>query len=292
VKFRGSWVLGGAAFFVAQIVCAQTGGLGVPKTVEAGSAFSIQSSGIGPEVLYVVGPGQALQRDVQGGETVAFAAGSLYNAGHYVAVLVGASGGSVVESGSFDVVPARQPANLSFLAKPSRLSVSIHNGISGTVYVFDAYRNLITTPTPVSFELSNPSSPVQKRTVVTQNGVASTEMNSSAKEGLAKFVAEAGGVTGMRVIEQVPGDPCGLKMSAQPSGQQIALKTYPVRDCSGNAVPDGTIVTFTENYGGTQSTVDAPLKRGIAQADMPAHDGATISVASGVVLGNEIHWGR
>ena len=39
-----------------------------------------------------------------------------------------------------------------------------------------------------------------------------------------------------------------------------------------------------------QSTVDVPLKRGIAQVEMPAHEGATISVASGVVLGNQIRW--
>ena len=59
-------------------------------------------------------------------------------------------------------------------------------------------------------------------------------------------------------------------------GQSLELQTNPVRDCSGNAIPDGTIVTFTENYAGTQSTVDVPLKRGIAQVEMRAHSGATI----------------
>jgi hypothetical protein len=63
-----------------------------------------------------------------------------------------------------------------------------------------------------------------------------------------------------------------------------------VRDCNGNAVPDGTIVTFTEVYGDGQSTVDVPLKRGIAEVQMADHNGATISVASGVVLGNQIRW--
>jgi hypothetical protein len=33
-----------------------------------------------------------------------------------------------------------------------------------------------------------------------------------------------------------------------------------------------------------------PLKRGVASIEMPAHRGATISVASGVVLGNQIRW--
>jgi hypothetical protein len=81
-------------------------------------------------------------------------------------------------------------------------------------------------------------------------------------------------------------------MSARPSGQKIELQTDPLRDCSGNAVPDGTIVTFTEVYDGRQSTVDVPLKHGIAQAELPAYNGAKISAATGVVLGNEIHWGK
>ena len=52
------------------------------------------------------------------------------------------------------------------------------------------------------------------------------------------------------------------------------------------------MVTFTETYDGAESTVDVPLKRGIAQVEMPSHSGAMISVASGVVLGNQIRWER
>jgi len=70
------------------------------------------------------------------------------------------------------------------------------------------------------------------------------------------------------------------------------VETEPVRDCSGNALPDGTIVTFTETYNGGESTVDVPLKRGIARADMPAHSGAKVSVATGVFIGNEIRVGK
>jgi hypothetical protein len=94
------------------------------------------------------------------------------------------------------------------------------------------------------------------------------------------------------VIQQVPGDPCGLKMSAHPDGQKIALETEPILDCNGNPVPDGTVVTFTETYDGAQTTVDVPVKKDIAQAEVPAHDGARITVATGVVLGNEIRWGK
>ena len=57
-------------------------------------------------------------------------------------------------------------------------------------------------------------------------------------------------------------------------------------------VPDGTIVTFIESGNGQgKSTVDARVKHGIAKATLPAVPGATLSVASGVVLGNELHWG-
>jgi hypothetical protein len=36
--------------------------------------------------------------------------------------------------------------------------------------------------------------------------------------------------------------------------------------------------------------VDEPLKNGIAEVDMSAHSGATFSVASGIVMGNQIRW--
>ena len=50
-------------------------------------------------------------------------------------------------------------------------------------------------------------------------------------------------------------------------------------------------MTFKETYNDMQSTVDVPIKRGIATIDLPAHAGAKISVASGVVAGNEIRLG-
>ena len=287
MRSRCALLLGSLALATVPLICAQGASMSLPKTVEAGNPFSIQITGSGKAVLYIVGPGQVLRRDVQLGEKTTFPAGSLYNAGHYLAILLQASS---TDDGSFDVVPASQPADLSFLAKPSRLPVGIHSAISGTVYVFDAYRNLIIAPTPVSFELAGPSGTVQQRTVVTRYGSAWTALDSTAREGVDRFAARVGGISSTRVVEQVPGDPCRLSMRVRPVGQQLEVETDPVRDCGGNAVPDGTIVTFTENYGGTQSTVDVPLKHGIARVEMPAHSGARISVASGVVLGNEIHW--
>ena len=284
-----TFLVGSLILAVMQVAHAQDEALNVPKSIEAGSGFSIQNAGSGEATLYIVGPGQVLKRTVQLGTSTYFPAGSVYNAGHYVVILTQASGTS---SQSFDVTPVSAPSSLSFFAKPSRLPVGLHDGITGAVYVFDVYHNLIAAPTPVSFELSSPTGAVQKQQVSTRAGAAWTEMDSTSQQGSSKFVARAGDISSTSIISQVPGDPCDLKVSAQPSGQGLDLQTAPVRDCSGNAVPDGTIVTFTETYPGGQSTVDVPLKRDIAEVRMPAHDGATFTVASGVVLGNQIQWGK
>jgi hypothetical protein len=62
-----------------------------------------------------------------------------------------------------------------------------------------------------------------------------------------------------------------------------------VRDCKGNLVRDGTIVTFTKIDKLGRSTVDAPIKKGIARTEMGFNGAATVTVASGVVVGNDIH---
>ena len=272
---------------VTHIAQAQAPGLQLPSTVQAGSSFSASTTGSGSAILYIAGPGGAMRRDVQLGKTISFGPGDLDQAGHYLALVVSGSSGQTAE---FDVVASHQPAALSFLAKPSRLPVNQSDGISSVVYVFDPFRNLVLEPQPVLFALSDSTKAIQSRTVTTRNGVAWIRMNSAARAGAAQFQASIGNIHERRVVEQVAGNPCSVRISARESGPRILLETEPVRDCSGNAVPDGTIVTFTETHGDGQATVDVPLKRGIARTEMPAHRGAVISAASGVVMGNEIRW--
>jgi hypothetical protein len=278
---------GWLALAAAQAAPAQGDSLNLPKNVQAGSAFSIPTSGNGKATLYVIGMGQVLKRDVELGEPAAFEEGVLQDAGRYLVVL---KQGASAQTGSLDVTPASAPGRISFLAKPSRLPVSLHQGITGAAYVFDAYGNLIVTPMPVSFQLSGPSGAAQNSNATTRSGAAWVEMDSTGKQGIDQFAVKAGGISSTRVVRQVPGDPCDLKMSAQAAGKQVQLKTDPVLDCSGNAVLDGTVVTFSEAYDGGQSTVDVPLKHGIAEVTIPAHHGATLTVACGVVLGNQIRW--
>jgi hypothetical protein len=282
LRFAALWGLAA----IATCAIAQTTPLDWPKSIEAGSAVSVATSGNGKAVLYIIGIGQVLRHDVQLGGKMVLAPGELHNAGHYSAFLVGPSSTQTAE---FDVT-AQQPSSLSFLAKPSRLPVDLHEGISGVVYVFDAFRNLVLSPTQVSFELSEIGGATQTRVVTTQNGVAWLRLDSAPKAGAAQFQARVGAVAEKRIVQQVSGEPCNLRMSARKSGTRVEVETEPLRDCKGNAVPDGTIVTFIERNNGWESTVDVPLKRGVARTDLPANDGATISVATGVVMGNEIRW--
>jgi hypothetical protein len=280
----------GAVFLLTTFAAAQSSNLHFPARVEAGTAFSVPTSGSGEATLYIVGPGDVLRRKFRLGESVNFGTDELHNAGRYVVTLLT---GSSSHSTQFDVVASRQPSTLSFLAKPSRLPVNLNNGISGVTYIFDVFGNLLLQPQEVSFELSDATGGKQARSATSHDGVAWVRMNSAAKAGPARFQASVESIHETRVIQQVPGDPCAIRMSARPStGQRVLLQTEPVRDCNGNPVPDGTIVSFTEVYNDRQSTVDVPLKRGVAQTELPAQNGAVISAAAGVVLGNEIHWSR
>jgi len=80
----------------------------------------------------------------------------------------------------------------------------------------------------------------------------------------------------------------GRVRSMQSANQR---RTDPIRDCAGNPVPDGTVVTFTARDGDQVSTVDAPVKKDVARAEIEAKGPVTISAASGVVMGNELRLG-
>jgi len=266
---------------------AQDGELQVPKTLVAGSSFSIPTQGSGEAELYIVGPGGVFRRKVQLGQAVKFRGGEITGAGNYVVLL---SGPSSSLQARFDVV-AQKPDALSFLGKPSRLPVSQNDGISGVVFVFDALQNLVLDPVSVTFDLKDGSANSSK-TVQTQHGVAWVRMNSASKSGSAEFQAVAGDLRENRIVQMVPADPCTLRMTARRAGSQVFLQTDPVRDCNGNALPDGTSISFTETRNGRiAASVEVPLKRDVAQTQLPAYDGAVLSVATGVVMGNEIKVG-
>ena len=273
------------AIFVCLVCClgilSRASELNVPPTVTAGAGLSIATSGSGSATLYLVGPGTAIKRKVQLGENIQLSADDLQNAGRYVVSIDG-------NSATF-FVTAASVQSIAFLARPSRVPADTPNVIAGTAFLFDRYQNLVLQPEPVKFDL-NTNGETVTRTETSKDGIAYTKLNSARKEGVAEFVASSGPASVRRVVQQVASDPCSLHMTAQRDQTGILVRTDPIRDCAGNPVPDGTIVTFTSTDSHGKNTVDARIKRGIAEAQLPPSKDAAISVASGVVIGNEIQW--
>ena len=263
------------------------GDLQVPQKALVNSAVTVGTQGEGSGTLYVVGPALRWKRPVHLGETVQLAPEDVGTAGVYTAIL--RSDGNVV-SRSFVVSPG-PVERVSFLAHPSRVPANAHDVITGTAFVMDRQDNLVLAPLAVDFALTAEGSPIIHRTVDAHEGVAWTRMDSSRHSGNAQLTATSAEVSVKRIVQQVAAEPCNLRFHARPAKAAILVETDPVRDCSGNAVPDGMIVTFTDIDPLGKSTVDAVVKKGIAQAMLPAAPRATISVAAGVVVGNEIHWG-
>lgn len=270
-----------ACWFAAR--AAQAAELTAPARVPAGQEVKIHAGGSGSATLYLFGPSGAIKREVNLGGDIVIKPEEVVDAGEYTVILNG-------ESATIWVTP-NKTERLSFIAHPSRLPVAVSNGIGGVVYTFDKFHNLVTDPQPVKFDLAVKDGPATSRTVQTKEGMAFIGFDSSRKEGAAQFDASVGDVVEKRIVQQVASDPCNLSMHADRTKAGVEVSTAPIRDCTGNPVPDGTIVTFTATSKDGKSSVDARIKKGIATAVFPDLHDATISVASGVVMGNEIRVG-
>jgi hypothetical protein len=258
-----------------------------PAQVTAGKGFAIASTGSGNATFYLIGPSRVLKRKVQLGQEIAVPAADVTAAGRYRAIACGSDGCSAA---TFYVVAA-EPDRLSFLLHPSRVPVTARDAINATAFVFDKYRNLVLQPTPVEFHVVPKTGAEFTRRVTSDRGVAFMRMSPTPKEGPVKVVASVGDASEPRMIQQVAADACNLHIKATPSAKGVLVETDAVRDCNGNALPDGTIVSFTQVDAKGKTTVDAPIKKGIARAQMPVSGNARISVACGVVMGNEISLG-
>jgi hypothetical protein len=268
--------------FVALVQAAE---LRPPAQATAGTPFSIVSSGAGEGTFYLIGPAQISKRKVNGGE-ISVQADEVEQAGTYTAILCADQCTSV----NFYVRPA-QASRLSLLVHPSRVPVAASNAISAVAFVFDKFHNLVLSPQKVDFKVVPPEGAAISQSKTTANGAAWIRITSARKGGPAKVGASIGDVAEMRVVQQVASDACNLRIKAIPGPKGISVETDPVRDCSGNFVPDGTVVSFTKTDSSGKTTVDAPIKRGVARVEMAVSGPARISVASGVVNGNELSLG-
>jgi len=264
------------------IVLAQD--LHAPASVTAGDEMTISTPATGNATFYLVGPGISRRSSITGGETIRLRPDDLRNAGRYMVLLCSGT----CQSTAF-YVNAATPGSLTFLVHPSRVPVSQPDAISGVALPFDQFHNLVLTPVAVDFHLTSSKALVLSQPASTRNGVAWFRATSGKSAGMLEVTAMLGDLSVRRVVQQVASDPCNLSITGQQVRGGFLVRTVPVRDCAGDAVPDGTIVSFTATGANGKSTVDAPLKHGIAQAQIAASGDTVISVASGVVMGNELH---
>jgi len=261
--------------------------LRLPGDAVVGQPLAVCSNGEGDGKLLLIGPGQVVRRDIHLGNELTIPGEDIRSAGRWIAIL--RSGGH--DESSVFWVRSGTTENLIFRARPSRVPVAQRDAILGLALIFDKFHNLVLQPTPVQFSLSVNNTGTS-HAAMTREGIAEVTAASGAREGAAQFVASAGSASVRRVVRQVASDPCNLRMHVvQRTEKTLVVATDPIRDCTGNAVPDGAIVTFMETDPQGKSTVDARIKKGVARAELPASNGATIVVASGVVLGNELRVG-
>jgi hypothetical protein len=262
---------------------AQDSSVHVPAGAVAGQTTSIPTSGSGSATFYLVGPAISLKRDVQLGQDIPLQGKEIQAAGRYVATVCSSS----CSSAAFFVTAAKA-STLTFLVHPSRAPVGQSDMISGVTFPFDEFGNLVLTPETVDFQLASKQANLGSHSVQTRNGVAWFRTSSGKSAGSVQIAAALKDVNARRVVQQVASDPCRLQIKAQRTAKGIDVETEPVRDCAGNPVPDGTIVTFTAKNGDEISTVDAPVKQDVARARILAKGSVVISAASGVVMGNEL----
>jgi hypothetical protein len=279
------WVVVLASAMSAAIAIAQDD-LHLPATVTAGNALSLSSAGSGNGTLYLFGPASAYKHQVDLGTNITVSGEELQSAGRYTIALCGSS----CRSGAFFVV-GDKVHDLGFLVHPSRVPASQPDAISGTAFAFDKFHNLITAPVSVNFRIALGNSVLMSRPVPAQDGVAWFRTNAGRQAGPLDVSASAENISVRRAVQEVAAEPCRLSIAAQRTAKGILAETAPLRDCAGNPVQDGTIVTFTASGKSGKSTVDAPVKQGIARALIAASDAAVISAASGVVMGNEVRVG-
>ena len=273
-------------FFVAMAARAQESQLRVPSDAVAGKTASVATTGSGSATFYVSGPSITLKRDVQLGQDIELTSKELQSAGRYVAVVCAGT----CTSAAFFVAPAK-PASLTFIVHPSRAPVGVNDVISGAALSFDQFHNLVLSPATVQFQLTAKSSAPASHALQTRDGIAWFRSSSGKSAGPLQVSASLTDLVARRVVQQVASEPCNLRIKGERTSKGIHVETDPVRDCSGNPVPDGTIVTFTAKNGHDVSFVDAPVKQDIARATLLASGPVVVSAASGVATGNELKIG-
>ncbi len=255
----------------------------VPRSAVAGTDVTLSTTGSGKADFYLVGPGVASKSKVSLGEEIRVPGDQLRYAGKYLAIACSAT----CNSGEF-FVTAAQPASLAFLVHPSRVPARQPDAVSGVVLLFDKFDNLVVASETINFQVKGANETLFSRAISTHDGEAWFRTSSGKTAGAVRLMAAVGDLSAQRALQQVASEPCHLRIKAQPTAKGIEVETEPVRDCAGNPISDGTIVTFTGTDPEGKISIDAPIKGDVARAHMKDAEPVVISAACGVAMSNEL----
>jgi len=148
-----------------------------------------------------------------------------------------------------------EPHAVTVEANPGSI---VADGVSTSIItatITDQWFHPVADGTIVTFTTDLGSFPLTPYTRTTSGGVATAVMASSTQAGTSVVTATAGAAFGTAEISLIPGDPATLTLlplSSQVSVDNTVVVTATLSDQYGNAVIDGTPVTFATslNLGG------------------------------------------
>lgn len=124
---------------------------------------------------------------------------------------------------------------------------------------FDRYGNPVAENTPVEFQILHPGDNLETITVSTTNLLAWQRVWSTTAAGRTTVAVSAQGAHGPdATFLEVPDWPTSFGLSATPSSapadgrQFLSLRSTVIRDRFGNAMVDGTLVTFVAEMAGSE----------------------------------------
>jgi len=127
-------------------------------------------------------------------------------------------------------------------------------------------------------------------TAVTAGGGVATVTLSSPATGTATVTATASGLTQSQALSFVAGSASGVSVTLSPSNVQVGSSTTVtavVTDAKGNAVVDGTQVTFSGGTGTFGVTVASTVSGSVSTSFVPSASGAhTLTATSGAATAN------
>ena len=179
-------------------------------------------------------------------------------------------------SGSATVIfTPGSPVTVTLQANPTSQSVGASSTLTATVV--DQFGNPVTNGTNVTFA-SNIGGPIAP--ALTTNGLATSSISSTVA-GTAFITATSGVASGSATVIFTPGSAFTVTLQANPTSQSVGASstlTATVVDQYGNAVPDGTSVTFTTSLGNVLTP--RVTTNGLATSSISSTLAGTVSITA------------